>query len=162
MNWNEIKVHLAPLGSEVHLKREASVDGAENSSTNVVTISLPLTVEPRPVRPKDIELWFMENGFGATSIKLQSSQYEWEDVSATVLINHGLLASVALHFRAGPDLCERALIWDGIVRQLCEKNRLNVINPATGLVPASQFLKLIERSFAWGYFTEMEKWRKFA
>jgi hypothetical protein len=161
MNWNEINVYLAPIGSQVRVIREVGMAGEDHSAPAVVRITPPPMLEPRPVHRATIELWFETAGFRAAQLRLESSRYEWEDVSAAIVTNHGLLASILFSFKADASLRERMLTWDDIVGRVCEANFLEVVNPAAGLAAASEFQKLVERSFAWGYFIEMEKWRRF-
>lgn len=161
MNWNEINVYLAPIGSQVRVSREAGIDGEDNSAPTVVTITPPPMLEPRPVHRATIELWFETAGFRAAQLRLESSRYEWEDVSAAIVTNRALLTSILFSFKADASLRERMLTWNELVGRVCEANYLELVNPATGLAPASEFQKLVERSFAWGYFIEMEKWRRF-
>jgi hypothetical protein len=162
MNWNEIKMHLAPVGSQIRINRDASIGGSDNAASSVVTVYLPLTIEPRPVKGSVVELWFETAGFRAIQIKLQSSKYEWQDILASIVTDRGLLANIIFHFKAEANLRERVTIWESLVHQICELYRLQLVDPVEGLVPCTEFQKLIERSFAWGYFIEMEKWRKFA
>jgi hypothetical protein len=132
VNWNEIKVYLAPMGSEVRISPDFAIGDDDHSAPTVLTISPPLTVERRPVHRAKIELWFELAGFRATQIKLESSRYEWEDISAAIVTHRGLLASVLLSFKADASLRERMLVWDELVGRVCETNLLEVVNPVTG------------------------------
>jgi hypothetical protein len=157
MSWNEIKLHLAPSGSEVYSGRKQSATTADGYPVSVLTVCPLKTSEAAIVKLENLEKWLVEYGFEAIGTKSRSLRYDLEDVSVLVHSHDGGVMSITLNCKVSASVRARLKVWKHLVIQMCEMYQFKLIDSTAGLVDPKNFQAIVERSFAWECFLKKER-----
>jgi len=156
MSWNEVKIHLAPVGTRVYLSRDRSTNTADGYPVTVVTTLPPSQPDDEPVNISQLKSWLAARNFNEFSKKERSSRYDLDDMSLSIFDEQGRLNQVTLNLKVGLDARSRIEIWEKFAAELCEVFHLQLIDAKAGLVKQSTFQDLVKRSFAWECFLKRE------
>ena len=159
MSWNEVKITLAPVGSTVFESRDRPATGADGYPVTVLTVCPPARTAHASISAKDVHRWLIERGFEAFIKRADSTRFRLNDIEILVGHEADSTGEVLLNFRVELDARERFGIWKQFVREMCERHRLQLVDPKVGLVDPEAFETLETRSFAWKCFLESERSR---
>lgn len=156
MSLNEIKVHLAPSGSQIRTEESPFATTASGDPVAVITVVPPERAE-HPIAIADLQTWLTRQGFRFVRSNPPYEHFEWADIALMAATEAGCVTKIGMNFLLDLNARIRVQVWAKLIEDICDEFGLKLINPAGGLVEPDVFNELVSKSFAWKCFLEREK-----